>query len=115
MDDRQPEAEARMRRRLRRRISIGLIVGASIGVLGGLILSLILPDVGSRARVMILVAAAIFAGGIGALIGGYASLESPDPGDEPSDTERPIADRPDLTREEHPSTEVGRRPDHGAG
>ncbi len=47
-------------------------------------------------------AAPSFGGLVGALIGGYASLESPNPGREPSDTERPIVDRPGLVREEHP-------------
>jgi hypothetical protein len=37
---------------------------------------------------------------------GYSSLESPDPGREPSDTARPIADRREAVREEH-----DRRPD----
>jgi hypothetical protein len=35
------------------------------------------------------------------LVAGYSALESPDPGKEPSDTERPILDRPEATREEH--------------
>jgi hypothetical protein len=36
------------------------------------------------------------------LLLGYSALESPDPGDEPSDTVRPVRDRAELTREEDP-------------
>jgi hypothetical protein len=49
-----------------------------------------------------IIAAGVFGLGIGMLIAGYSSLESPDPGAEPSDTARPIADRPEAVREEHP-------------
>ena len=39
--------------------------------------------------------------GVGMLVAGYSSLESPDPGAEHSDTVRPVADRPEVVREEH--------------
>ena len=45
-------------------------------------------------------AGAIFGVGLAMLISGYSSLESPDPGKEPSDTQRPITDRPEPVREE---------------
>jgi hypothetical protein len=44
----------------------------------------------------------VFGLGVGMLVAGYSSLESPDPGAEPSDTARPVADRPEVVREEHP-------------
>jgi hypothetical protein len=48
------------------------------------------------------------------LWGGYSSLESPDPGREPSDTERPITDRSELVREEsaQPRDASDERNDH---
>lgn len=61
----------RVRRRLAGRFVGALIVGPVIGLLIG-----------------------------GLLVAGYSSLESPDPGREPSDTLRPIADRPSLVRDE---------------
>jgi hypothetical protein len=49
---------------------------------------------------MVMVGTAIAGTMLALLWGGYSSLESPDPGREPSDTERPIADRSELVREE---------------
>ena len=47
------------------------------------------------------IAGAIFGVAVGMLVAGYSALELPDPGKEPSDTERPVIDRPEVTREEH--------------
>ena len=55
----------------------------------------------SAAILASLLASAVFGLGVGMLVAGYSALESPDPGKEPSDTERPILDRPEATREEH--------------
>jgi hypothetical protein len=71
----------------------GVAIGALIGLLffdrtTGILISII--------------AAGVFGLGIGMLIAGYSSLESPDPGAEPSDTARPVADRPEAVREERP-------------
>jgi hypothetical protein len=41
------------------------------------------------------------------LIVGYGSLESPDPGTEPTQDDRPVADREALTGLEHPTDEAG--------
>jgi hypothetical protein len=57
---------------------------------------------GSAAILTSVLAAGVFGLGVGMLIAGYSSLESPDPGAEPSDTARPVADRPEAVREEHP-------------
>jgi hypothetical protein len=61
---------------------------------------------GSAAILTSVLAAAVFGLGVGMLVAGYSSLESPDPGSEPSDTARPIADRPEVVREEHPDPPV---------
>jgi hypothetical protein len=90
-----------MHLRLRRRLLIGGSVGAIAGAVIGALLGLLFFD-RSAAVVMSIVAAGVFGLGVGMLIAGYSSLESPDPGAEPSDTARPVADRPEAVREEHP-------------
>jgi hypothetical protein len=47
------------------------------------------------------VAGAIGLDGLGAFWGELGGLESPDPGHEPGDTDRPVVDVPELTLEEH--------------
>jgi len=94
-------SQARMHLRLRRRLLIGGSVGAIAGAVIGALLGLLFFD-RSAAVVMSIVAAGVFGLGVGMLIAGYSSLESPDPGAEPSDTARPVADRPEAVREEHP-------------
>ena len=92
----------RMQRRLGARLTLGAAIGAVAGAIVGFIVGAVASTPGHRAFWMILLACTIFAAMFGALLGGYSSLESPDPGREPSDTERPVADRPELTREERP-------------
>jgi predicted phage tail protein len=100
-DELESHARARMHLRLRRRLLIGGSVGAIAGAVIGALLGLLFFD-RSAAVVMSTVAAGVFGLGVGMLIAGYSSLESPDPGAEPSDTARPVADRPEAVREEHP-------------
>ena len=98
--------ETRQQLRIRLRISgrlllgasVGLLVGASLGAGGGLIFS----SVGRPAFWGAVVGGCIFGVGIGMLVLGFSALESPDPGEEPSDTVRPVKDRAELTREEDP-------------
>lgn len=90
----------RMRHRLGGRLLLGAAIGALVGALIGLATGLITSAPGRLGFWLSLLACTIFATMVGTLIGGYASLESPEPGQEPSDTERPVADRPGLTREE---------------
>ena len=99
----EPESpsQERMHRRLRRRLPFGGLVGAIAGAVLGALLGLLFFD-RSVAILMSIVASGIFGLGVGMLIAGYSSLESPDPGAEPSDTARPVADRPKAVREEHP-------------
>jgi hypothetical protein len=110
----EPESpsQERMHRRLRRRLPFGGLVGAIAGAVLGALLGILFFD-RSVAILMSIVASGVFGLGVGMLIAGYSSLESPDPGAEPSDTARPVADRPNAVREEHPdapdtaTTELG--------
>jgi hypothetical protein len=94
-------SQGRMHMRLGRRLPLGGLLGAIAGALVGALVGLLFFD-RSAAILMSIVGAGVFGLGVGMLIAGYSSLESPDPGDEPSDTARPIADRPEAVREEHP-------------
>jgi hypothetical protein len=107
-DDREvsleASAQARMHERLGFRLFMGGLAGALVGLAIGAVLGVMFFE-----RVGAIWTAAL-AGGlfgfvVGLLILGYSSLESPNPGEEPSDTNRPIADRPEAVREEreHPS------------
>jgi hypothetical protein len=86
------------------RIQGGLLKGIVIGAIVGAIVGAILGSIafqGVGAIVTAALAGAIGLGGLGAFWGVMARLESPDPGDEPGDTDRPVTDVPELTREEH--------------
>jgi hypothetical protein len=94
-------SQARMRRRFGRRLPLGGLIGAIVGLGTGALVGFLLFD-RSAAIVTSIFVAGLFGLGAGMLLAGYSSLESPDPGDEPSDTARPIADRPEAVREEDP-------------
>ena len=89
-----------MHRRLGRRLPLGGLLGAIAGAVVGALVGLLFFE-GSAAILTSVLAAGVFGLGVGMLIAGYSSLESPDPGAEPSDTARPVTDRPDAVREEH--------------
>lgn len=76
---------------------MGPLVGLAVG---GVIASFAFDSWGAGA-IMVLLAGAVAGTLLALLFGGYSSLESPDPGEEPSDTQHPIADRPELVREEN--------------
>jgi hypothetical protein len=99
----ETKQQARIHRRISRRLlfgaGAGLVVGGLLGAGGGLIFS----SFGRPAFWGAVVFGCIFGVGIGMLLLGYSALESPDPGDEPSDTDRPVRDRAELTREEDPA------------
>jgi hypothetical protein len=85
---------------MKRRLGASLLIGPLVGLVIGAIIAAVAFDSWGTGSVMVTLGTAI-AGTILALLwGGYSSLESPDPGREPSDTERPIADRSALVREE---------------
>ncbi len=92
-------AQERLHRRLGSRLVLGGLSGTVVGMALGALVGAIMFDRPGAIWTSIL-GAGVFGFGVGMLILGYSSLESPDPGLEPSDTERPIADRPELVREE---------------
>jgi hypothetical protein len=93
-------AQDRMHKRLSFRLPIGGLVGGLVGLAFGAVLGLIFFQKAGAIGTAAL-AGGLFGVILGLLVLGYSSLESPNPGDEPSDTERPIADRPEAIREEH--------------
>jgi hypothetical protein len=99
MDRPDPSAE-RLRSRLGRRLITAALLGPVVGLAIGGVIAAITVGTWNRATVMILVGSVIACTMLSLLWAGYSSLESPDPGREPSDTGRPLADRSDLTREE---------------
>ena len=92
-------SQARMHRRLGTRLPLGGLLGAIAGAMVGTLVGLLFFD-RSAAVLTSILASAVFGLGVGMLVAGYSSLESPDPGAEPSDTARPVADRPKVVREE---------------
>lgn len=98
-------SQARMHRRLGARLPLGGLLGAIVGAIVGTLVGLLFFDRTAAVLTSIL-ASAVFGLGVGMLVAGYSSLESPDPGAEPSDTARPIADRAEVVREEHPDPPV---------
>jgi predicted phage tail protein len=94
-----------MHKRLGARLPLGGLLGAIAGALVGALVGTLFFE-RSAAILTSIFASAVFGLGVGMLVAGYSSLESPDPGAEPSDTGRPIADRPEVVTEEHPDPPV---------
>ena len=90
----------RLRSRLGRRLLAAVIIGPLTGLVVGGIIAAVAIGAWDRGAVMVLVGSVVACTMLSLLWAGYSSLESPDPGQEPSDTERPIADRRALVREE---------------
>ena len=93
------DPSSRMGSRLARRLTIGLIGGCLIGLVIGAALGATFFEPGDLRFVMSTVGAVVAGTLLGGLWAGYSSLESPDPGHEPSATRRPMSD-PELVREE---------------
>ncbi|HET8786921.1 MAG TPA: hypothetical protein VFM38_14900 [Candidatus Limnocylindrales bacterium] len=85
---------------MKRRLGVSLLIGPLVGLVIGAIIAAVAFESWGTGSVMVMVGTAIAGTMLALLWGGYSSLESPDPGREPSDTERPIADRSELVREE---------------
>jgi len=85
--------------RIQGRLLRGLVIGAIAGTLIGLVLGAIVFK-GFGAIVGAGVAGLVGLGGLGAFWGVLSGLESPDPGHEPSEVERPL-DVSELVSEEH--------------
>jgi hypothetical protein len=97
MDDLHDAASRRTSARLPRRILAGTFIGGAIGVVAGLIAGSIAYD--GSAVIACALAGALGLGLIGSFVGGMSSLESPQPGSEPSERAEPLAEE-DLTSEE---------------
>lgn len=98
--DRSDPTTQRLRSRLGRRLLMAAVFGPMIGLATGAVIATISIGTWNRATTMVLVGTVVACTLLALLWAGYSSLESPDPGAEPSDTQRPIADRSALVREE---------------
>jgi hypothetical protein len=97
-----PTVERREQRhtaRSARSLGMGALVGAVSGAVVGLIAGAAFLD-GGAAMWAVALAASVAGALLGAFWGGLSSLESPDPGTEPSETEHPIRDVSTLTHDE---------------
>jgi hypothetical protein len=92
---------ARHGRRLSRRLLWGTVIGALACGLVGLVVGLIVFRPWSTAMWLTVAGSAFFGACVGALAGGMSALESPDPGEEPSQFERPVTEPSGLTTKEH--------------
>lgn len=100
-----PTGNASGAERFRVRWRRGLVLGGAIGVAVGLAAAAFVAWAigGGTAGRMALVAGVIAGAGVGTFVGGLSRLESPRPGTEPTEVERPILDEPELTKTEgHP-------------
>ena len=97
MDDAHDRASRRTSERLPRRILVGTVVGAALGAVIGLLAGSVAYD--GTAVIACTLAGALGLGLIGSFVGGMSSLESPRPGNEPSERTEPLAEE-DLTSDE---------------
>jgi hypothetical protein len=86
------------RNRWRRGIVLGGAIGLAAGIAAGAIVAW--STGGGTAAWMAVVACVIAGSGVGVFVGGLSRLESPQPGTEPSEVDRPVLDQPDLTKKE---------------
>lgn len=86
------------RHRWRRGILVGAGIGLAVGLVAGIGIAAIAG--GTRAFWMATVACTVAGIGVGTFIGGLSRLESPQPGNEPSEVTRPVLDEPSLTKDE---------------
>ncbi len=82
-----PDANGRrdrgVRGRVGRRAVGGLLIGGAIGAVTGAILGGVVYGFASGWELVFLLVGLIFGAGVGALVMGMSSLDSPAPGDEP--------------------------------
>jgi hypothetical protein len=90
-------------RRLSRRLLLGACIGFAACALVGLVIGLIVYRPGSTVMWVTVFGAGFFGAAAGALTGGMSALESPDPGEEPSQFAHPVSDPDGLTRTERDS------------
>jgi hypothetical protein len=107
-----------MEGRLRHRMLAALLLGPLIGLIVGMLIALTVLDEFGGAALGIIVGAVLAATLLALLWSGYSSLESPEPGLEPSDAERPLSKSELVTEEsrdpmsEGSGTEPFRRDGH---
>jgi hypothetical protein len=113
MRQERTQRERRFRLRWRENLAIGVGVGLAIGGGLGVLLGVIAFEPGSRGMWGSIVAGVLFGVVLGAFEAGMASLESPQPGREPAQAERPVRDVSELTETERdvPSRDVGTDPE----
>jgi hypothetical protein len=92
--------DSRHTSRLSRRLLVGACIGFAACALVGLIVGLIVYRPWSTVMWVTTIGAGFFGAAAGALTGGMSALESPDPGEEPSQFEHPVSDPTGLTRTE---------------
>jgi hypothetical protein len=92
--------DARHAGRLWRRLLVGAVIGFVVCALVGLVIGLIAYRPWSLAMWVAFLGAGFFGGVVGAIAGGMSSLESPDPGKEPSQFSKPVSEPGGLTRPE---------------
>jgi hypothetical protein len=92
--------DARHAGRLWRRLFLGAVIGFAVCGLVGLVIGLIAYRPWSLAMWVAFLGAGFFGGVVGAIAGGMSSLESPDPGREPSQFSEPVSEPGGLTRPE---------------
>jgi hypothetical protein len=104
--------DSRHTRRLSRRLLLGACIGFAACALVGLIVGLIVFRPWSTVMWVTVIGAGFFGAAVGALTGGMSALESPDPGEEPSEFAHPVSDPGGLTRTEHDQrTDAGTAPE----
>ncbi len=91
MPERQ-HTDERFERRLKGRLSAGLLLGVFVGGILGVVVGFVAFD-GRAPAIVACGLGGVIAGLLyGALVGSFASLESPDPGREPSETPHPLSE-----------------------
>jgi hypothetical protein len=90
--------EQRQTARSARSLGLGAVLGAVLG--GAIGLAAGAAFFGGAGVWAVAIAVAVAGALLGGFWGGMASLESPDPGAEPSETEHPVRDVSPLTHEE---------------
>ena len=96
----RPPAAQRHGQRIGRRIGNAAVAGPLIGLALGAFIGVGLLGFTGQAFWATVSASTVSATILAILLATYSSLESPDPGNEPSEVDRRIADRPGCTRVE---------------
>lgn len=99
--------ERRFERRAGRRIAVGLVIGMVVGAALGAVVGTLASDTGTVLMWAMVIAGAIFGGGLAAVWSGMSGLESPRPGREPLTTDRPLRDAEAPTVEYPEEAEEG--------